>query len=167
MQFGALSSSTLSLADGAAGTLDTLRIMRGLVQRYKKDVPTIKSTALALVADLPPKSYYREADAVFRFVRDGIRYVRDTTGQENLVVPTTLLQMRQGDCGSKSVLLAALLESIGHPTRFVAIGNAPQEFSHVYVETKVANNWIPLESTMQWESGRAPEGYAYQMVMPN
>jgi hypothetical protein len=54
-------------------------------------------------------------------------------------------------------LLAALLESIGHPCRFVAVGYSRRnEFEHVYVETKIGHTWTALETTMDVPMGWAP-----------
>jgi transglutaminase-like putative cysteine protease len=75
--------------------------------------------------------------------------------------------MRAGDCDDKSVLLAALLESIGHPTRFVAIGFQPDDFEHVFVETKIADRWISLETTEPVEIGWMPQHIRARLTVNN
>lgn len=97
----------------------------------------------------------QEAVRIHRFVRDRIRYTRDVRGVETLHTPTQILRQRQGDCDDKSVLIASLLESIGHKTRFVAIGYGGS-FCHVYPEVNIRGQWVPLEATENWPAGKAP-----------
>jgi len=154
---------------GEPGTRATLRAMQQLVEHYKRD-DTIRSAALDLVRGLPPKAYGREVRTVFEFVRDGIRYVRDIYGVETLQTPLVTLDVGQGDCDDKATLLASMLESIGHPTRFIAVGfTSPDAFSHVYVETKVGPNWLPLDATVETArvGWRPPRPALASMVVHN
>lgn len=123
----------------------------------------VRSTALSIVQDLPPKAYIREIEAIWRFVRDDIRYVRDVHGVETIQTPERTLQLAQADCDDKVTLICALLESIGHPCRMVAMAFSPANYSHVIAETKVGRgyraHWIPLETTepnkpFGWYPGR-------------
>ncbi len=152
-----LAANYVTIPDGASGTAETLRLMRRLVRSEKRNM-VIRSLAEQLIAGLPQKSAYREVAALHAYVRDQIRFTRDITGTENLVVPSTLVFSRQGDCASKATLLAALLESIGYSTRFFAVARAPGEYEHVWAEvllgTPTAQNWIPLEATEPWPMGR-------------
>lgn len=95
----------------------------------------------------------REAVRVHRFVRDFIRYTRDVRGVETLHTAPQILQQRQGDCDDKAVLIASMLESIGHETRFIAVGYGGK-FRHVYPEAKVRGKWVGLEATENWPAGR-------------
>lgn len=136
--------------------------MSRLVKQYKTDL-TIRETALDLTKHLPPKAWAAEADALFRFVRDQIRYIKDVNDVETVAIPTKTLEYGQGDCDDKVVLLASLLESIGHPTMFMAIGYAPKSFSHVYLMTKINRKWVGLETTEDWPMGVVPKGLPYSM----
>lgn len=133
---------------------------------YKTNIK-IRETALDLVKHLPQKRWASEADALFVFVRDRIRYVRDVNEVETVATPVKTLEYGQGDCDDKTVLLAALLEAIGHPTAFVAVGYAPQTFSHVYLQTKINKKWVGMETTEQWPMGARPKGMPYSMVQYN
>ena len=55
--------------------------------------------------------------------------------------------------------------SIGHRTRFHAVGFSPDRFAHVYPETLLGREWVPLETTEPWEAGRAPERAAVHMIV--
>lgn len=148
-------TATLQLIpDGAAGTLATLKIMRDVTRVGKKSLP-VRMRAASLVQHLMQKDYTGEARTLHAYVRDEIRYIRDINGVETIQTPEQTLQLGYGDCDDKSTLLAAMLESIGHPTRFVAIGFSPNNYEHVYVETKIGNKWVPAETTEPWPLGQA------------
>lgn len=147
---------SIALPLGASGTRATLRLMAKLVKQTRAD-PTIRDTAKNLVMGCSPGDYRAEVNECFLFVRDNIRYLQDGNGAERLSNPVVLLQDRAGDCDDKSTLLAALLESIGHPCRFVAVGyTAPGEYEHVFVETRIGANWVALETTLNVDMGWAP-----------
>lgn len=129
--------------------------MRRLVLDAKKD-PHIRQLAIQLTNDLPQKDFRGEIDRLFAYVRDQIRYVGDIHDIETLQTPARTLEWRAGDCDDKSVLLAALLETINHPARFKAAGVRGGPLSHVYVQTKLGARWISLDPTMPRASGWEP-----------
>ena len=155
-----------TLPDGAAGTRTTLQLMSSLVRQFKAD-PTIRQQALDLVANLPPKQWAAEVRALFEFVRDQIRYVHDTNGVETIQWPTVTLSVGQGDCDDKASLLASLLETIGHPSRFVAVGKTPGTYSHVFVQTLLGAKWVSLDATMNVPMGWAPSQVGSVMIANN
>ena len=96
---------------------------------------------------LPQKDFAGEARRLFVFVRDKIRYVKDIDGVETLHPAEWVLRLGAGDCDDKSILLAALLLSIGHTPRFIAVAFQPDEYSHVWVQDYLNNGWIDMEPT--------------------
>lgn len=159
-------ASLHKIPDGPAGINVTLRVMRRLTREGKKDW-ALRRKALDLVQNNGQKAYTAEVNDLFQFVRDRIRYVKDIVGVETVAAPQITLEIGQGDCDDKGVLLASLLESIGHPTRFVALSLYPGIFSHVIVETKVGNDWIPLETTENVPMGWYPPGVLQRMPVHN
>lgn len=158
-----------NLPPGEHGTFTTLSLMRGMVKQFKR-APAIRGLALDLLrsAEVPQKDWMGEIRAIFNYVRDEIRYTKDVAGLETLQTPLVTLQDAVGDCDDKSTLLASLLESVGHPTRFVAVGyTAPREYSHVYVETRVGTRWIPLDATMPHPVGWSPRPPAARLTVHN
>lgn len=166
MHLDGVVASLHEIPGGKEGTKQTLRMMRALVRDGKRNLQ-VRATALKLVSHLPPKSWSAEVKALFYFVRDKIRFVRDINGIETLHTPEKVLDFGQGDCDDKSILLASLLESIGHPTRFVAVGPEQDQFSHVLVETKIGDRWLPLETTENVEPGWFPEKYPARLIIYN
>ncbi len=160
-------TATLQLIpSGKAGTIATLKLMSRLVKNGKKSLP-VRQAALSLVKNNYQKDWAGEVKDLHRFVRDNIRYVRDIRGIETLQTPDKTLEFGQGDCDDKSVLLASLLEAIGHPTRFVAIAQTGEEFVHVYPETKIGGTWISLETTEPVEIGWQPKRVSKRLIWFN
>lgn len=155
--------ATLSeIPDGVEGTRETLRMMSDIVSRAKVS-PAIIALARAITQPLRGKDYVGEVRAVQQWVRRHVRYVRDVRGVETLSDPEYTVRSRAGDCDDHSMLVAALLEAIGHATRFIAVGRTALNYSHVYAETKIGSQWRAVETTMDWPLGRAPE-LPYRMV---
>lgn len=152
------------LPSGAEGTRRTLVAMRRMVNAARID-PRIRNLALSITRGLPNKAYGEEARAVHGWVQKNIEYRRDVHGVETLTPPVFTLATRAGDCDDQAMLVAALLESIGHPTRFVAVGYTPDAFRHVYTEANVRGEWMPLETTEPVEAGVLAAELPVRMVL--
>jgi transglutaminase-like putative cysteine protease len=153
-----------TLPAGHAGTGRTLQLMRQLAREGAATL-TVKQAAVAIVraAGVAGHDFAGEMDALFRFVRDRIRYAKDPVGIEDLQSPRFTLENRTGDCDDKATLLASLLLAIGHPAdvRFRVIGTHPlsEQFSHVYVVVNANGRRIALDPTrtgtpLGWEYPR-------------
>jgi transglutaminase-like putative cysteine protease len=147
-----------------------LELMKKLVKQYKKSLP-IRQLAVELTNGFKQKDYIAEIRAVHKFVRDRIRYVKDIRGVETVQTPLKTLEIGSGDCDDKATLAGALLEALGHRTRFVAIGFRPGIFQHVYLETTVnspsLNQWLALETTEPWPLGKKAQGEVNKMIVYN
>lgn len=162
----ARSQTLQAIPDGVAGVGVTLTWMTRLVREGKTE-PEVRSTALSLTSHLDQKDFVGEVEALFDFVQNKIRYVHDVTDVETVSSPVVLLQDRTGDCDDKAVLLAALLESIGHKTRFVAGGFDRSSIEHVFVETLIGSRWVPLDATEPHPMGWRPAGIIPAIVRHN
>lgn len=161
-------STLMAIPDGPAGTYATLKIMSRIVNRYKSSVP-LRELALNIIRDVPgSKNFAGQAERLQNYVRYQIQYVKDITGIETVQTPDRTLQNRAGDCDDQAVLLATLLESVGHPTRFVAIKLRPfAPYVHVFTETKVKGGWLAAETTEDWPLGQQPPKFFKRMVVNN
>ena len=123
--------------------------MRDIVRRAVRDPRMIvRNQAIELTRSCPSKDFRCEIMRVYEYVDEDIRFVKDVHGVETLQTPERTLELGVGDCDDQSILLSSLLESIGHATRFVALGFQPGTFSHVLTETKIGPNWLSLETTV-------------------
>jgi transglutaminase-like putative cysteine protease len=104
---------------------------------------------------LAQKDFTGESRRLFEYVRDEIRYVKDIDGIETLHPAEFVARQRAGDCDDKSILLAALLLSIGHTPRFIAVAFDPDEFSHVWVQDYLEGDWVDLDPTEPIEMGQS------------
>lgn len=145
------------LSDGKDGTFQTLKMMAQLVRFWKRNAG-IRQLAINLCSGLQSKDYVGEVNALFEYVRDHIRYVQDVADIETLHTPDVVLGQGAGDCDDKSMLLATMLESIGHKCRFVAMSwHGPNAFEHVSVETLIGTVWVNLETTEPVNAGWYPD----------
>lgn len=158
LRAGSTTHTLHALPYGDAGVRVTLRKMRELTREWRKH-PMIRDLAVQLTAGCPPKHWPCEIRKLHEFVRDRIRYVADIADVETLATPQQTLKLRAGDCDDKCILLASLLQAVGHPARFVAVAfSAGAPLSHVFVETKLGAYWVACETTEPWPVGRRPPG---------
>jgi hypothetical protein len=134
------------LLNGDAGVEQTINQMRGLVDAALHD-PSIIRLATDIVRSVPAFDDYSEANALYNWVRQNIRFTKDPVGKEKLYPPTELLKIRAGDCDDISMLLGTLLMAVGYPARLmtVAAAGSDDQFSHVYVEGNVGGNWVAMD----------------------
>lgn len=143
------------IPSGAPGIRQTLRAMRRMA-RAGRVSPMVRAWAHDIIAPVPEKDWRGQIVALHAWVRDNIRYVMDPDEVETVQTPEFTLENGVGDCDDKSVLLASLLGAIGHPSRFIAVAFEPGAFSHVYVETRLGPDWVPLETTEPVHAGFDP-----------
>ena len=142
----------LPLPTGDAGVSLTLSHLRQFVVQSQTSelAHAAVQDALALT---PEKSPQAEAAALLAWVRSRYRYTLDPVEVELVRDPRYLLRQIQtqgmfyGDCDDASVLLAALLETAGYPTRFVVQGDAGDSFAHVLVEVDLDGAWTAADLT--------------------
>lgn len=145
--------------------------MRRLLLDSKRTDTRVRDCASDLIQNVPSKMWRQEIDAIFYFVNEQrggfIRYQRDPTDLECVQTPWETLIRRCGDCDDQALLTACLLECIGHPTRFMAVGFTPGQLSHVYSETKCGNEWLSLDTTEPHCVGWEPPGIKNRLIIYN
>jgi len=153
------------LLSGDAGVSQTVRLMRKLIDQAVSD-PSFVRFAIDLVRDVPAHDEQSEVATLFHWVLTNIRFTKDPVTKEKLYPPQQLLQIRAGDCDDISMLIAALAIAIGYPARLVTVAatmQAPEDFSHVYVEVELppgSDNWIALDAARPGaQFGLSPEFY--------
>jgi Transglutaminase-like superfamily len=138
------------LLGGDAGVEQTIEQMRGLVDEALRD-PSIIRLATDIVRSVPAFDDYAEANALYEWVRQNIRFTKDPVNKEKLYPPAELLEIRAGDCDDISMLLGTLLMAVGYPARLMTVAaspGSPEQFSHVYIEGEVpagSGQWIPMD----------------------
>jgi transglutaminase-like putative cysteine protease len=148
----------VNIPEGFDGVAATLRLMRKIAVEAVTDDPTATVVLLTrqIFQSIPERRWADEITALHEFVRDHIRYTLDPDDMEMLQTPLKTLEIQQGDCDDKSTLLAAMLKAGGHPSRFCAVGMNGEMFSHVLVEARHGDEWIPLETILDVPAGWEP-----------
>jgi hypothetical protein len=152
---------------GYAGTEKTVKHILDLIRDGAKDFYVRqKAIDVLLDQDVRPKDYLGEIQTLFEWVQRNIRYTKDPFQVEVLHSARRMLELRAGDCDDMTILLGAMLKSIGHPVRVVLAGfdrQRPDLFSHIYLEVNYKGRWIPLDATMPYPVGWSPPA-AHQQV---
>jgi len=152
------------LPDGVAGIKTTLEIMAELARRGREKW-RVRRLAERIVQALPQKNVIAEARAIHEYVRDNIRYTHDIRDVETLAPPDQTILRGVGDCDDKALLAAALLEALGHPVRFVAVGRRMFDYQHVLIEVQLNGVWVPVETTENVQLGWYPPNTKYRLVV--
>lgn len=151
-----LSGYCVTIASGVRGVRQTLDAMRRLVRAFRV-APELRQAATSIIFTTPERSADAEASALFSWVQQSVRYVRDVHEVETLSTPLVTLRGRIGDCDDQVTLLATLLETVGYPTRFVAAGYyAEGTFDHVYLQAFLGGDWVDMDPTEPNPMGWAP-----------
>ncbi len=149
-----------SVPSGDAGVAATLKIMVNMVLQYRAS-PVVRVTAQTLVKECPSRDTVCQIKTLHAFVRDQIKYLPDVRDVETIQSPDYTLDMKSGDCDDHSVLMAALVESLGKQSRFLAVGIRGGGFSHVSSQVLLGTRWVNLETiipTLKDAWGGLPAG---------
>lgn len=143
--------------------------VRFITDRIKADSlkPEIREKALAVLGRktrgpdgamqwaVEPKNYEAEIVALYNAVQDpksdiALRYVRDHATVDQFTAADKLMRINGGDCDDGTILLGALLRSVGYPVKArVVQDNGSDTWSHIYllVGTPPTNprKWVPLD----------------------
>jgi len=126
-----------------------------------------KAIDILLERGVPSKDYLGEIDALFRWVQRHVRYTKDPFRIEVLHSARRMLELKAGDCDDMTIVLGALIKSVGHPVRIVLTGPdslRPDLFSHIYLEARHHDQWIPLDATMPYGMGWSPRTPVRQVL---
>lgn len=156
-------SRSIPLLDGRHGTEQTIDLIREVVDQALRD-PFVIESAYAIVRHSGAAEHndLAEVQAVFQWVLGNIRFFKDPPGHELVRNARWILQHRGGDCDDiNAVLLPSLLGAIGYECRLVTVKadpTAPEEFTHIYAEVLVGDQWIPVDRARQNpQFGKPPE----------
>lgn len=189
----ALTDSLPVTDNGLDAVRKTLKLMAAIVRKYRSDVTTLNTaTAIAQAAGITDmRTQKRQAiNALQGWVRDHIAYFYDPRDVELVRTPPETLKRGVGDCDDKTVLLLAMLESLGFTTELLGVGGTgqgwdpscappspdqPPAFSHVLGAVQFGaptgklppflDGWLTLETIVAGKGpGWKPPGI--RVVMP-
>ena len=128
--------------------------IRYLASQIIQGSPTAwtKATPPAAAA---PRDYGRQAELLLRWVQHHVYYVNEPG--EQLQSPEYTLRAGMGDCDCVSILLAALLQSVALPWRFVLSGYRPDGVAVRWIEgtpQPKGVKWKHIYVMVGWPPGR-------------
>ena len=126
----------------------TIRKMADLIQKGSTDYE-IRGLAVRITHHVPSKQPTLEMAALYKWVRDNIRYRFDPVSMEWLQSPNRTLRERAGDCDDIAVLLGALAESIGYKTRLLTVGPEKERPKHIAIQVRIPPHWITLDPVLE------------------
>jgi len=150
-----MTATSSPLGDGVAGVFHTLETMRALVNEWRKNLE-IRNTAISIIYLQPEKDEFAHVNALFEYVRDHIKYIKDINNVETISAPLKTLQSGIGDCDDQCILLATLAESVGIPSKFILAGYNDNQFEHVYCSLFANGVWVDCDPTENYHLGWAP-----------
>jgi hypothetical protein len=127
-----------------------------LLARQGSHAMPVRQLALDLTKDLASKDFEGETRNLFAYVSGIFRYVHDIRDADTLHDAATLLRQGAGDCDDLSVILAALLLSIGHDLQFIALAQDGKNWSHVWLRDLTSGRALDLDATEALPFGQAP-----------
>ena len=155
-------SQTIPLRAGHRGTAQTIAAMRPLIDQGIKD-QNINRLAIQIVRGTPDFQDTPNAQAIFNWVKQHIRFIPDPVGKEALRTPQETLTVGAGDCDCMTVLIATLCGTIGMPSRAITVSTNPDEpntYSHVYPEVLADGQWLPMDcGRPNSQLGLSPSNY--------
>jgi len=162
---------SFTIDEGDPGTAQTVSAMYTQIYLGMKN-PEVNACAIDIVNAANPRQFdfAGQRRAIFNWFGRNIRFVRDPVGVETVRTAPETLHRRAGDCDCQTVLMGALLTTIGNHVRITTVESQPgnPEFSHVFLEVLDGNNWVPVDSARPGARyARGPEYYKRRFPWPN
>lgn len=105
----------------------------------------IRSLVEQITLPLASGDYTSEVLAIYYWVCQNVRYIRDPDNVEMVKTADKILETRTGDCDDMAILLASLCMAAGNPCDFVLAGFAPGSLSHVYCAVRTPFGLMVLD----------------------
>lgn len=156
-EMAAIPTVQKTIGKGDTGIKNTVAEMKHQIDIGSKH-PFVRRWAQEILGGVLVNDKRAEANAVFAFVRDNVRYTRDPKGYEYLQTPLALLEdvgiykkgegeRPIGDCDDMVTLGLSLLKSIGFETAMKVTSYRPdKKFSHVYGLVNIEGDWTPFDT---------------------
>jgi hypothetical protein len=186
---------SLPVTDGGLDAVRaTLKKMAAIIRKYSSDASTLNAArSICVSAGVTDQRQSRKRciQLLQNWVRDRIAYFYDPRDTELLQTPPQTLHIGTGDCDDKTILLLAMLQSIGYDTELLAVGGTgqgwdpagynpidpslPPAFSHVLGAVRCGplngrlppflDGWLTLETIVAGvQPGYKPAGV--RVIMP-
>lgn len=133
---------------------EELSYLRSVVEKWRA-APLIRNLAVDIIrsTDTRQKDKKAQALAIAQHVQNAIYYVHELP--ERFQTPAETLRLQAGDCDDTTVLVCALLESIGIPSALVCM-NFDADWKHIFpCAVMLTGAFLPLDTTLGDSVGQA------------
>lgn len=151
-----LGDTTVQIGDAKVGARtvevsDKVEYLKKLVKEGGVS-PVVRAQAQEVVSGVRDRDDYGEMKAIWRWVKEHIRFTGDPVGREMVTTPATLLRTRQEDCDGIAALTGAMMSSVG--IRVSLCFWAPDRmspFKHVLAAgwCRRKRRWIPVDPSQK------------------
>ncbi len=147
-----LRSTITTIGEGRPGLQGKIRQMERMVADAVRD-HDFRQMAVEQLKGLPPRDWDAEINRVVKTVQR-MRFTKDPytpDGLEVFIHPKTMLMQilggtGYGDCDDHVLLAVAMLEVIGHRTRYRVGGARPGAYQHIWIDVLHPDRgWVPVE----------------------
>ena len=137
---------------------DRIQIISKMIKAGKAN-PKIRELVSKILHDksVEEKDWDAEVEAVFEWVRENVRYTRDTEGLDTYTEPLKTVELAIGDCDDLSILIGSMLGAIGYPFKLKVVSMTGAGWDHVYplvgMPPFAPTKWIPLDASIELPLG--------------
>lgn len=120
----------------------------------------INDTAVGVIrtAGIPATAYPLVIEAMAKFVKNNVMFVRDPYRTDEIFSPIHNLNLGYGDCEDHTVTVASLLGSIGFPIKVVIVSKDGRMWDHVFLRAGYPPDsptyWMSVDTTISPPWGR-------------
>ena len=142
-----------TIPSGFYGTEATIKVMHDFASKGKVNlsIQRIVDTIIRK-SGCKGREYLCKAQAIYRFIKDYVRFERDPFGVEMVQEPIVTLRRKAGDCDDHATLSSAMFGAVGFPYAIKTIKAdkiRPDEFSHVYTIVNVpGKGWMGADTSV-------------------
>lgn len=135
---------------GVSGLDQRMRLIAFWAQQSIMD-PWAHEWALETVRGCAPKNDACEIGAVFRRLKDHVRYAFHPLGLDRLQTLQATWRLRSGDCDNMTLALVTAFHILGFQTGARIVSSDGRAWEHVYATIGLPRNaprgWLPLDLT--------------------
>lgn len=148
LQLGGPTVTVFNTPPGIGHVRSVVAKMGELAKQGAHEWP-IRQLAVEITKGIPSKSPTREIFAIYKWVREHIRYRMDPVGLELVQAPRITLKERAGDCDDITTLVWALCMALGHPVRGRTVGPSPEDQTHVQAQVFDRKRWLDVDPVLE------------------
>lgn len=125
--------------------VDVVEWMRRFAHKGKSDLE-IRQLVESICKDLVQGDYASEVCAIYYWVCQNIRYMRDIHDVEFVKEPRQVVKTRSGDCDDMATLLAAMCMACGNTCEFLLASYMPGSMpTHVFLRVNTPSGPMVLD----------------------